>query len=221
MFLLDSRIVLLGRNNVNPNNELVPIIKQKETFIHCGQRLHTFRLTSGAWVWYPSDYVTWGFNTEAYPVSLSDAFDRVITLPLPTSPSFSLHPSQQVKCPQQWKINSQVQSVVMGIKAIKAGTAENESLTSLGSMLWHAVPLATLIIHGTTVPLKPPGFSSEVTEKQKFWGIRQRLCMQALNQSPFTNAESEESFNKRNEKCPAYRLGGSEWWEVKWVRVLQ
>lgn len=93
-------------------------------------------LVSG-WVWYLSDYTISIFNTEICPVCLSDIFHR--TAPLFSSPS-SLHPSLQVKCPQQWKVSSQVKSVVMRIKAIGAGTAENVSLTSSGSMLRHVVP---------------------------------------------------------------------------------
>lgn len=63
-----------------------------------------------------------GFNTEVCPVNLSDAFDRTVALPLPLLP-FSLHPSLHVKHPQQWKINSQVETVARGFKAIRVGTA--------------------------------------------------------------------------------------------------
>lgn len=50
------------------------------------------------WMCYLSDYVTSVFNTEVCPVNLSDAFDRIVTLPLP-SPPFSLRTSLQVKRP--------------------------------------------------------------------------------------------------------------------------
>lgn len=202
MLLVNSRIVLLGRTYVNTSNELLSTNQlNKGTSVapdilysvwtetpHTNLRLPLVF----AWVWCPSEYVTWVFNAEVYPLSLSDAFDRIITLTLPSHPSFSLHPSQQVKCPQQWKINSQVQSVVSRIKATEAGTAANEILTFLGSILWHFEPLATLIVHGTTVPLKPSmrdeHFASEVASKQKLKGIRQKLCVPTLNQSLFKNS---------------------------------
>lgn len=129
---------------MNTSNELVSINQQRDwhqlrhfgftVWIETPDTNLRLPLASG-WVWYLSDYVTRVFNTEVCPVSLSDAFDRIVTLPLPSPPSFTLHPSLQVKCPQQWKINSQVESVVIGIKAIRAGTAENESLTSSGAIL--------------------------------------------------------------------------------------
>lgn len=175
MLLVNSRIVLPGRTNVNTSNELLSTNQlNKGTSVAPNilysvwtEVLHTnLRLPLvSAWYWYPSEYVTWVFNAEVYPVSLSDAFDRIITLALPSLPSFSLHASQQVKCSQQWKINSQVQSVVLRIKAIEAQTAANESLTSLGSMLWHFEPLAILTVHGTTVPLKPPMCSEHFTSE--------------------------------------------------------
>lgn len=63
-----------------------------------------------------------GFSTEVCPLNLSDAFDRTVALLLPLPP-FSLHPSLQVKLPEQWKINSQVETIGGGFKAIRVGTA--------------------------------------------------------------------------------------------------
>lgn len=164
------------------------------------------------WVWYLSDYLTRIFNTEVCPVSLSNAFHRIVILPLPSPPSFSLHPSPQVKCPQQWKINSQVESVVMGIKAIRAGTAENESLTSLGVMLWHVVPLYHPYHPQHDCVTKAP----KMQQVLHFRSCSKRVILRDESHVPALNKFYKcrvwgNSFNKQNKKCPAHWLGGAEW----------